>query len=36
MVSEDDQEIPQSRTADKPMASRGRASQQSRDAKKTN
>ena len=34
-VSEYDQEIPQSQTADKPMASRGRATQQSKDAKKT-
>ena len=34
--SEYDQEIPQSQTADKPMASRGRATQQSRDTRKTN
>ena len=32
--SEYDQEIPQSQTADKPMASRGRATQQSRDTRK--
>ena len=36
MVSEYDQEIPQSQTADKPMASWGRAAQQSLDARKTN
>ena len=36
LVSEYDQEIPQSQTADKPMASRGRAPQQSRDTRKTN
>ena len=35
-VSEYDQQIPQSQTVDKPMASRGRAAQQSQDAKKTN
>ena len=35
-VSEHDQEIPQSQTADKPMAPRGRATQQSRDTRKTN
>ena len=35
-VSEYDQEIPQSQTADKPMAPRGRATQQSRDTRKTN
>ena len=34
--SEYDQEIPQSQTADKPMAPRGRATQQSRDTRKTN
>ena len=34
--SEYDQGIPQSQTADKPMAPRGRATQQSRDAMKTN
>ena len=34
--SEYDQEIPQSQTADKPMASRGRATQQSRETMKTN
>ena len=31
-----DQEIPESQTADKPVASRGRAIQQSRDIRKTN
>ena len=36
IVSEYDQEIPQSQTADNPMASRGRADQPSRDTKKTN
>ena len=36
IVSEYDQEIPQSQTADKPMAPRGRATQQSRDTRKTN
>ena len=36
IVSEYDQEIPQSQTADKPIASRGRATQQSRDNRKTN
>ena len=36
IVSEYDQEIPQSQTADKPMALRGRATQQSRDTRKTN
>ena len=36
LVSEYDQEIPQSQTADKPMAPWGRASQQSRDTRKTN
>ena len=35
-VREYDQEIPKSHTADKPMAPRGRAKQQSRDARKTN
>ena len=34
--SECDQEIPQSHTADKPMAPQGRATQQSRDTRKTN
>ena len=34
--SEYDQEIPQSQTADKPMAPRGRATQPSRDTRKTN
>ena len=34
--SEYDQEIPQSQTADKPMAPRGRATQQSQDTWKTN
>ena len=36
LVSEYDQEIPESQTADKPMAPRGRATQQSRDTRKTN
>ena len=36
IVSEYDQGIPQSQTADKPMALRGRATQQSRDIRKTN
>ena len=36
IVSEYDQEIPQSQTADKPMAPRGRATQPSRDTRKTN
>ena len=36
IVSEYEQDIPQSQTADKPMAPRGRATQQSRDARKTN
>ena len=36
IVSEYDQEIPQSQIADKPMAPRGRATQQSRDTRKTN
>ena len=36
LVSEQDQEIPQSQIADKPMTPRGRATQQSRDTRKTN
>ena len=36
IVSEYDQEIPQSQTADNPMAPRGRAAQPSRDNRKTN
>ena len=36
IVSEYDQEIPQSQTADNPMAPRGRAAQISRDTRKTN
>ena len=36
IVSEYDQEIPQSQTADKPVAPRGRATQQSRDTSKRN
>ena len=36
IVSEYDQEIPQSQTAEKPIAPRGRARQQSRDTRKTN
>ena len=36
IVSEYDQEIPQSQTADNPVAPRGRASQPSRDTMKTN
>ena len=36
IVSEYDQEIPQSQTADKSMAQRGRATQQSRDTRMTN
>ena len=36
IVSEYDQEIPQTQTADKPMAPRGRATQQSPDTRKTN
>ena len=36
IVSEYNQEIPQSQTADKPVASRGRATQQSRDTRKIN
>ena len=35
-VSEYDQEIPQSQTADNPGARRGRAAQPSRDTRKTN
>ena len=35
-VSEYDEEIPQTQTADKPMASSGRATQQSRGTRKTN
>ena len=35
-VSEYDQEIPQLQTADNPMAPRGRATQPSRDTRKTN
>ena len=36
IVSENNQEIPQSQTADKLMTPRGRATQQSRDTMKTN
>ena len=36
IVSEFDQEIPQSKTADKPMTPRGRATQQPQDTRKTN
>ena len=36
LVNEYDQEIPQSQTADNPVAPRGRAAQPSRDTKKTN
>ena len=36
IVSEYDQEIPQSQTADNPMVPRGRATQPSRDTRKTN
>ena len=36
ITSEYDQEIPQSQTADNPMAPRGRAPQPSRDTRKTN
>ena len=36
IVSEYDQEIPQSQTADNPMAPRGRAAQPSQDSRKTN
>ena len=35
-VSEYDQQIPQSQTADNPVAPRGRAAQPSRDTRKTN
>ena len=36
IASEYDQEIPQSQTADNPMAPRGRSAQPSRDTRKTN
>ena len=36
IVSEYDQDIPQSQTADNPVAARGRAAQPSRDTRKTN
>ena len=36
IVSENDHEIPQSQTADKPMAPQGGATQESRDTRKTN
>ena len=36
IVSEYDQEIPQSQTVDNPVAPRGRAAQPSRDTRKTN
>ena len=36
IVSEYDQEVPQSQTADKPVESWGRATQQSQDTRKTN
>ena len=36
IVSEYDQEIPQSQTADNPLASRGRGARPSRDTRKTN
>ena len=36
IVSEYDQEMPQSQTADNPVAPRGRAAQPSRDTRKTN
>ena len=36
IVSEYDQEIPQSQTANNPVAPRGRAAQPSRDTRKTN
>ena len=36
IVSEYDQEIPQSQTADNPVAPRGRAAQTSQDTRKTN
>ena len=35
-TSEYDQEIPQSQAADKPLTPRGRATQPSRDTRKTN
>ena len=36
ILSEYEKEIPQSQTEDKPMAPRGRATQQSRETRKTN
>ena len=36
IVSDYDQKIPQSQTADNPVALRGRAAQSSRDTRKTN
>ena len=36
IVNEYDQEIPQSQTADNPVAPRGRAAQPSQDTRKTN
>ena len=36
IVNDYDQEIPQSQTADNPVAPRGRAAQPSRDTRKTN
>ena len=36
IVSEYDQEIPQSQTADNPVAPRGRVAQPSRDSRRTN
>ena len=36
IVSEHDQEIPQSQTTDNPMAPQGRVTQPSRDTRKTN
>ena len=36
IISVSDQEIPQSQTADNPMAPRGRATQPPRDTRKTN
>ena len=36
IVSEYDQKIPQSKTADNPVAARGRAAEPSRDTRKTN
>ena len=36
IVSEYDQEVPQSQTTDNPMARRGRATQPSKDTRKTN